>query len=326
MESENRQPTNQIFVLIVAPAASGKLATSISLNIARRHMANPDRTWFITGASSGFGRALAKAVIARGERVVAAARRREALAELAAVAPERLLALPLDVTNAQARTAAVGQAIDRFGHIDVLANIAGRGSLGAVEEFAPEQLRAQMEVNFFGAAELTRVVLPHMRVQRSGHVVNLTSIGGLISIGGFGPYCASKFALEAWSEALADEVADFGIKVTLVEPGNFRTEFAGDVNMRPTQPLQAYRSQIAPIEDFLYGQDGRQPGDPAKAAEAMIAVVEDKTPPRRLVLGPDAYAVLDRTYAARAADISRYRSLGEATNYPDAEVRAIGPA
>lgn len=314
-------------MLIIAPDVSDKVDQEHQLPyIARRRMANPDRTWFITGASSGFGRALAEAVIARGERVVAAARRREALAELAALAPERLLASPLDVTNAQARAAAVGQAIDRFGHIDVLANIAGRGSLGAVEEFAPEQLRAQMEVNFFGAAELTRVVLPHMRVQRSGHVLNLTSIGGLISIGGFGPYCASKFALEAWSEALADEVADFGIKVTLVEPGNFRTEFAGDVNVRPTQPLQAYRSVIAPIEDFLYGQNGRQPGDPAKAAEAMIAVVEDKTPPRRLVLGPDAYAVLDRTYAARAADISRYRSLGEATNYPDAEVRAIGRA
>jgi short-subunit dehydrogenase len=166
-------------------------------------------------------------------------------------------------------------------------------------------------------------VLPQMRAQGSGHVLNLTSIGGLISIGGFGAYCASKFALEAWSEALADEVAGFGLHVTLVEPGNFRTEFAGDVNMRPARPLDAYRPLIAPIEDFLYGQAGRQPGDPAKAAEAMIAVVEDATPPRRLVLGTDAYEALERTYAARAADIARYRALGEATNYPDAEVRAI---
>jgi NAD(P)-dependent dehydrogenase (short-subunit alcohol dehydrogenase family) len=286
-------------------------------------MTRTDRVWFITGASSGFGRALAEAVVARGERAVVAARRREALAELAALAPERVLAAPLDVTDPQARRAAVAQAVERFGRIDVLANIAGRGSLGAVEEFAPEDLRAQMELNFFAAAELTREVLPQMRAQGSGHVLNLTSIGGLISIGGFGAYCASKFALEAWSEALADEVAGFGLHVTLVEPGNFRTEFAGDVNMRPARPLDAYRPLIAPIEDFLYGQAGRQPGDPAKAAEAMIAVVEDATPPRRLVLGTDAYEALERTYAARAADIARYRALGEATNYPDAEVRAI---
>jgi NAD(P)-dependent dehydrogenase (short-subunit alcohol dehydrogenase family) len=287
-------------------------------------MTSTDRVWFITGASSGFGRALAEAVIARGERVVAAARRRAMLAELADQAPGRALPVAVDVTDPQARAAAVGEALARFGRIDVLANIAGRGSLGAVEEFAPDQLRAQMELNFFAAAELTREVLPKMRAQGSGHILNLTSIGGLISIGGFGPYCASKFALEAWSEALADEVAGFGIHVTLVEPGNFRTEFAGDVNMRPRQPLDAYRPLIAPIETFLYGQAGRQPGDPAKAAEAMIAVVNDANPPRRLVLGSDAYDVLDRTYAARTADIARYRSLGEATNYPDAEVRAIG--
>jgi NAD(P)-dependent dehydrogenase (short-subunit alcohol dehydrogenase family) len=203
-------------------------------------MSKTDRVWFITGASSGFGRALAEAVIARGERAVIAARRREALAELVAIDEHRVLGLPLDVTSAAARMAAVAAALKRFGRIDVLANIAGRGSLGAVEEFAPEQLRAQMELNFFAAAELTREVLPHMRGQGAGHILNLTSIGGLISIGGFGAYCASKFALEAWSEALADEAAAFGIKVTLVEPGNFRTEFAGDANMRPTTPLQAY--------------------------------------------------------------------------------------
>lgn len=287
-------------------------------------MGMADRVWFITGASSGFGRALADAVIARGERAVVAARRREALAELEARDERRVLALPLDVTSAEARTKAVAGALARFGRIDVLANIAGRGSLGAVEEFAPEQLRAQMELNFFAAAELTRDVLPHMRGQRAGHILNLTSIGGLVSIGGFGAYCASKFALEAWSEALADEVARLGIKVTLVEPGSFRTEFAGDANMRPATPLAAYRDVIAPIEDFLYGQNGRQPGDPAKAAQAMIAVVEDANPPRRLVLGADAHDALDRMMAARMADIARYRTLGEATGFAGAEVRPIG--
>jgi NAD(P)-dependent dehydrogenase (short-subunit alcohol dehydrogenase family) len=287
-------------------------------------MTRTDRVWFITGASSGFGRALAEAVIARGERVVAAARRREALAELASIDEARILALPLDVADASARQAAVSAALDRFGHIDVLANIAGRGSLAAVEEFAPEQLRAQMELNFFAAAELCREVLPSMRARGEGHILNLTSIGGLISIGGFGAYCASKFALEAWSEALADEVAPLGVKVTLIEPGNFRTEFAGDANMRPATPLEAYRPSIAPIEEFLYGQDGRQPGDPAKAAAAMIAVVDDADPPRRLVLGADAYDILDRIMAARRADIARYRAMGEATGFAGAEVRTIG--
>jgi NAD(P)-dependent dehydrogenase (short-subunit alcohol dehydrogenase family) len=287
-------------------------------------MSSKDQVWFVTGASSGFGRALAEAVIARGDRVVAAARRRAALEELAAQAPDRVLVLPLDVTDPKARQAGVAEALARFGRLDVLANIAGRGSLGAVEEFSPAQLRAQMELNFFAAAELTREVLPTLRAQGSGHVLNLTSIGGLISIGGFGAYCATKFALEAWSEALADEVAPFGLHVTLVEPGNFRTEFAGDVNLRPDQPLDAYRPAIAPIETFLYGQAGRQPGDPAKAAAAMIAAVDDPAPPRRLVLGPDAYDVLDRVYAERAADIARSRTTGMETNYPDAEVRAIG--
>jgi NAD(P)-dependent dehydrogenase (short-subunit alcohol dehydrogenase family) len=135
---------------------------------------------------------------------------------------------------------------------------------------------------------------------------------------------APRSSLEAWSEALADEVSALGIRVTLVEPGNFRTEFAGDGNMRPTTPLEAYRTVIGPIEDFLYGQSGRQPGDPTKGAEAMIAVVEDPAPPRRLVLGADAYDVLDRTMAARIADIARYRALGEATGFADAEVRPIG--
>jgi NAD(P)-dependent dehydrogenase (short-subunit alcohol dehydrogenase family) len=205
---------------------------------------------------------MAEAVIARGERAVVAARRGEALAALAAIDDARVLALPLDVTDAVARTAAVAAALAKFGRIDALANIAGRGSLEAVEESAPEQLRAQMELNFFAAAELTREVLPHMRSRRAGHVLNLTSIGGLISIGGFGAYWASKFALEGWSEALADEVSALGIRVTLVEPGNLRTEFAGDAKVRPTTPLAAYRSVIGPVEDFLYGQNGRQPRRP----------------------------------------------------------------
>jgi NAD(P)-dependent dehydrogenase (short-subunit alcohol dehydrogenase family) len=186
-------------------------------------MSTMDRVWFITGASSGFGRALAEAVVRRGERAVVAARRGAALAELVAIDSNRVMALPLDVTEAEARKAAVAAALARFGRIE----------------------------NFFAAAELCREVLPHMRARGAGHILNLTSIGGLISIGGFGAYCASKFALEAWSDALADEVVPLGIKITLVEPGNFRTEFAGDANVRPATQLETYRPVIAPIEEFL---------------------------------------------------------------------------
>jgi short-subunit dehydrogenase len=182
-----------------------------------------------------------------------------------------------------------------------------------------------MELNFF-AADLTRAVLPHMRAQRRGHVLNLTSIGGMVSIGGFGAYCAGKFALEAWSEALRDEVAPLGIKVTIVEPGNFRTEFAGDANMRPDRQMDEYRSTIAPIEQFLYGQAGRQPGDPVKAAKLMIAAVDAAEPPLRLMLGADAYDLWDRTVAARNADLGAWRTRGEATAYPDASMTPIGGA
>jgi NADP-dependent 3-hydroxy acid dehydrogenase YdfG len=287
-------------------------------------MSERDRVWFVTGASSGFGRALAASVLERGERAVLAARRRDRIQALAAGHAERALALPLDVTDAAAREAAIGAALARFGRIDVLANIAGQGSLGAVEEFSAAQLRQQMELNFLAAAELTRAVLPHMRARRSGHVLNLTSIGGLVSMGGFGAYCAGKFALEAWSEALRDEVAPLGIKVTIVEPGSFRTEFAGEVNMRPGRPLDDYRSTLAPIERFLHGQAGRQAGDPVKAAALMIAAVDAAAPPLRLVLGADAYDLWDRAIATRTADIDAWRTRGEATSYPDADMIPIG--
>jgi NAD(P)-dependent dehydrogenase (short-subunit alcohol dehydrogenase family) len=289
-------------------------------------MANQERVWFITGASSGFGQALAEAVLAKGERAVLTARRAERLNAIAQKHDGRALAISLDVTDAAAREAAVKSAIERFARIDVLANIAGRGSLGAVEEFSPDQLREQMELNFFAAAELTRALLPQMRAQRSGHILNLTSIGGLVSIGGFGAYCAAKFALEGWSEALRDEVAPLGIRVTIVEPGSFRTEFAGDVNMRPKQTLPAYRPVIEPIEQFLYGNAGKQAGDPVKAAKMMIEVVDSATPPVRLMLGADAYDLWNRTVAARNAELEAWRARGESTAFDDAKTISIGGA
>ena len=178
------------------------------------------RVWFITGASSGFGLALAEAALKRGDEAVVCARRRAALDSLASPYGKSALTIELDVTDPDARLRSVNAALERFGRIDVLANTAGRGSLGAAEEISPEQLREQMEVNFFAAVEMTRAVLPTMRAQRSGRILQLTSIGGLVSIGGFGPYCASKFALEGWSQALRDEVKPLGIGVTIVAPGD----------------------------------------------------------------------------------------------------------
>ncbi|WP_340313426.1 oxidoreductase [Rhizorhabdus argentea] len=271
------------------------------------------KVYFITGASSGFGKALAEAAIARGERVAVAARRIDRLERLEQLQPDRVLAVPLDVTDAQARETAVAKVLDHYGGIDVLANVAGRGSLGAAEEFAPEELREQFELNFFAAVEMTREVLPTMRAARSGHILNLTSIGGLASMGGFSAYAGSKFALEGWSEALRDEVAPLGIRVTLAEPGAFRTEFADGKDKRPARVIDDYRPVIAPLEAYLESTHGRQAGDPAKAAAAMIEVVQSDDPPLRLMLGADAYALWDRRIEQVQSELQAGRLRGEAT-------------
>lgn len=282
------------------------------------------KVWFITGASSGFGKELALAALARGDKVALAARRRESLEEIERGDPERAFAVSLDITDATQRRAALDAALGRFGAIDVLANIAGRGSLGAAEEFSPAQLLDQLAVNFVGSAELTRDLLPTLRRQRSGHVLMLTSIGGLASYPGFSAYCASKFALEGWSEALRGEVAPLGIKVTIVEPGAFRTEFAGDKNMRAEQRLADYRPVIDPIEQYLYGNDGKQAGDPVKAARAMLAVVDHPSPPLRLMLGADAYGLWEQKRAALDAELAAWREIGLATAFEGSAPLKVG--
>lgn len=281
------------------------------------------RVYFITGASSGFGAALARAVLERGDQAVLAARRLDSLERIAGPHGARALPLRLDVIHPRSREEAVVAALEHFGRIDVLANIAGQGSLGAAEEFSDEQLREQMELNFFAATELTKAVLPTMRSQAAGHILNLTSIGGLVSVGGFSAYCASKFALEGWSEALRDEVGPLGIKVTIIEPGAFRTEFAGSKNMRPQQRIEAYRPVIEPIEAYLYGGDGKQPGDPSKAAEAMIRIVDHPDPPSRLILGEDALDLAQKKLAAVQQDIAEWKDVGQSTNFEGAETEAI---
>jgi short-subunit dehydrogenase len=181
-----------------------------------------------------------------------------------------------------------------------------------------------MEVNFFGAVELTLALLPTMRAQGSGHILNVSSIGGLVSMGGFALYCASKFALEGFSEGLRDEVKPLGIDVTIVEPGAFRTEFSGDANMRPEQSISAYDPVIEPIRQYLYGNNGKQPGDPAKAALAMIAAVETDDPPLRLMLGADAYGLWEKKRTALDAELEKWRDTGIHTAFEGVNVGAIG--
>ena len=282
------------------------------------------KVYLITGASSGFGRALAEAVLTSGDKAVLAARRLAEIQELAAPYKDNAIAIKLDVTNENERRQAVSIAIATFGRVDVLANIAGQGSLGALEEFSSEQIRQQFEVNFFGTLEMTREILPTMRKQKSGHILNLTSIGGLASIGGFAVYCGTKFAVEGFSEALRDEVKPLGIKVTIVEPGAFRTEFAGASNMRPENTIDDYKPVIEPIQQYLYGNDGKQPGDPHKAALAMIEAVEADESPLRLMLGADAFGLWEKKRTAMETEFTKWRNLGENTAFDGVNVGEIG--
>ncbi|RDD70517.1 oxidoreductase [Paracoccus versutus] len=286
-------------------------------------MSYQPKTWLITGASSGFGKALAEAVVAHGDNAVITARRLDRLQEIARGHEDRVLPLAVDVTDAAARDRAVAETLARFGRIDVLANVAGRGVAGACEEFSLDQLREQMELNFFAAAEMTRAVLPQMRAQGAGNILTVSSIAGLVAMNAAGPYCAAKFAIEGWTESLAIEAKPLGIHVTLVEPGAFRTEFAGDANMRPVHRIDAWRPMVETFEGYLESSSGKQMGDPAKAAQRMLEVVASDAPPTRLMLGRDAWSIWDATIAGRLEDMNAWRVRGEDTAFDDAEVVEI---
>jgi len=270
------------------------------------------KTWFITGTSSGLGQAFAEHALAQGHDVVATARRVETLAGLVAKAPDRVLALKLDVTRPEDAKAAVKAAVARFGRIDVLVNNAGYGIVGAFEETPDDELRAQMETNFFGAMNVTRAALPTLRAQRSGGIVNISSLGGQLSFAGFSAYSASKFALEGASEALALEVAPFGIKVLIVEPGQFRTAFAG-AGLRHMPQLDAYRDVVGGTREFAHEMDGTQAGDPAKAAAAVDAALASDKTPLRLQLGADAIDGVRDHAEGLLEDLKAWESIGRDT-------------
>lgn len=274
------------------------------------------KVWLITGANSGFGQAIAEAALAAGDTVVAAARRPETLADLAAAHPGRLVPVRLDVTDQEGIPAVVAETVRQHGRIDVLVNNAGRGVIGAVEETTDGELRELMELHFFGPAALTRAVLPHMRAQGSGAVVQMSSMGGRFSFPGVGAYSATKFALEGLSEALAQEVAGFGIKVLIVEPGSFRTGFAGGGALAQSAPIEAYEPLVGPVRTGLPDSDGKQPGDPVKAAEAILTALAAERTPLRLALGTDAVdAVLGNLDGARQ-EAEAWAAVGRGTDFP----------
>lgn len=276
------------------------------------------KVWFITGASSGFGKELAKLVLAKGDNAILTARRLEPLQEIASEYGERALAIQLDVTNTEARRNALKTATEKFGRIDVLANIAGAGAYGALEEFTSEQIRANMELNFFAAAELSREVLPQMRSRKSGHILNLTSIAGLVAFPGNGLYNASKFALEGFTEALHYEVKPFGVRVTLVEPGAFRTGFAGVAAMKADGKIDDYAALDSGLAEYFATQNGQQMGNPVKGMQVVVDMVESDNAPVRLMLGEDAYQLWEGAVASRNRDLAKWRERGEDTVIPGA--------
>lgn len=275
--------------------------------------------WLISGCSVGLGRAIANHVLAHGGRVVATARDPGTLSDLVADHTDRVLALALDVTQSAQIDVVVSRAIERFGCIDVLVNNAGYGYQSSVEEGEDVQIRRQFEVNVFGPFALTRAVLPHLRAQRSGHIVNVTSIAGLIGLPGSGYYAASKHAVEGWSDALTEECRPLGIGVTCVEPGPFRTNWAGRSLVQTPCAIPDYANTVGARLRSTQRADGRQSGDPARAAAAILAVTQTADPPRHLVLGRAGIEMVLQSSDRRRAQIDAWRQVGEGTDFPAAE-------
>lgn len=272
-------------------------------------------TWLITGCSTGLGRALAEAVIGAGHNAVVTARDVTRVADLADNAPERVLAAALDVTRPEQIRDVVQQAEDRFGGVDVLVNNAGYGYRAAVEEGDDADVRILFETHFFGTVAMIKAVLPGMRARRSGAVVNISSIGVQLTPVGSGYYSAAKAAIEGISGALRGELAPLGISVTVVEPGAFRTDFAGRSLAQSSTVIDDYAATAGQRRKENDTMHGNQPGDPAKAGAAIIAAVESSEPPAFLLLGPDALAAYRYVADARAKEIANWEQLSASTNF-----------
>ncbi|HEY4385475.1 MAG TPA: SDR family NAD(P)-dependent oxidoreductase, partial [Ktedonobacteraceae bacterium] len=250
------------------------------------------KVWFITGSSRGLGRSLAEAVLAHGDLLVATARNPEQLSDLVSRYGEQMRAVALDVTKPEQARTALATVIDAFGRLDVVVNNAGYANVGSIEETTEEDWRAQIETNQWGVINVTRAALPILRKQRSGHILQVSSIGGRTGSAGLGPYQSAKWAVEGFSEVLSREVTPLGIKVTLIEPGSFRTDW-GSSSMSIVEPGEDYRSTLESHVNY-HKQAGDEPGDPAKAAQAIITIVNEANPPLRLLLGKDAVLIARR--------------------------------
>ena len=280
-------------------------------------MQQDSSVWFITGCSTGFGKELAKLVLDRGWRAVVTARKPEQLEDLVQSYGENVLALPLDVTNKEQVTAAMQQAEAKFGKIDVLVNNAGYGYLAAIEEGEEDQVRAMFETNFFGLMDLTQRVLPGMRKRGSGTIVNVSSIGGLTSFAATGYYHATKYAVEGMSESLAIEVAPLGIKVLIVEPGPFRTDWAGRSLLESKIVIADYDKTAGERRRQSKERSGKQPGDPIRGAEAIITAVTSDDPPLRLLLGKPALDLAHKKIDSMEQDFENWEETTLSADFPE---------
>jgi NAD(P)-dependent dehydrogenase (short-subunit alcohol dehydrogenase family) len=276
------------------------------------------KTFLITGVSSGFGRAFAAAALADGHTVLGTVRTDDSKAAFESTAPGRARAVVLDVTDFDAIRTTIPRLVEEHGRVDVLVNNAGYGHEGTLEESDLSEMQRQFDVNVFGAVAMIKAVLPAMRTRRSGHIINITSMGGFITMPGIAYYCGSKFALEGISEALGKEVAGFGIKVTAVAPGSFRTDWAGRSMVRADRTIEDYDALFDPIRQARQTKSGAQAGDPAKAAQALLAIVAHPSPPAHLLLGKDALELVRSKLKALTSEIDTWETLTRSTDYEQA--------
>jgi NAD(P)-dependent dehydrogenase (short-subunit alcohol dehydrogenase family) len=276
-----------------------------------------DRVWFITGVSSGMGASLARAVLAVGDAVVATGRRADAVSEVVG-SSEKALVATLDVTNTDDAAAAVDAALQRFGRIDVLVNNAGTSFKGYFEEMSPRQVEQQLATNLVGPMNVTRAVLPVMRRQRSGHIMSISSGAGLMAFEYSSVYAASKFGVEGWMGSLGQEVAPFGVRTTIVNPGFFRTGLASPgALVWPELTVADYAERSAAQRAWWEAQDGQQPGDPDKLARALLAIVDEDPPPRRFIAGADVITLAERKIAELQEQIESHRELSTSLTFSD---------
>ena len=275
------------------------------------------KVWFITGCSTGFGRELAKQLLENDYRVVVTARNADKVEDLVEINADNALAINLDVTDKAQVAHAVAKAVEHFGKIDVLVNNAGFGYFGAIEESDETEVRAMFEANFWGLAEMTRAVLPKMRENKSGTIVNISSIGGLVGNPGVGYYNATKFAVNGFSEALAKEVAPLGIKVITVEPSGFRTDWAGRSANEAANTIADYAETAGANKDTIRGYSGNQPGDPVRAAGLIIQAVESENPPLNLLLGKAALRGARTKLETLKKDFDAWAEITEGADFPE---------